>query len=86
MANNNQQLKLLTWNANDIKNKIFELYDLINNNIQIACINETFLKSNINLHSHPNYHCYRFDTEDRLQYSLIGTSTTLYSPQQILNC
>ena len=73
MANNNQQLKLLTWNANDIKNKIFELYDLINNNIQIACINETFLKSNINLHSHPNYHCYRFDREDRLKGGVAST-------------
>ena len=43
-----KQIKILTWNANGIKNKKIEFYDfLINNNIQIDCLNETFLKPNI---------------------------------------
>ena len=68
MAIANNKIKILTWNAHGISNKIIELYDyMTNQNIQVACINETFLKSHINLHCHPNYQCHRFDRTDRLK-------------------
>ena len=61
-----KQIKILTWNANGIKNKIIEFYDfLINNNIQIACVNETFLKPNITIHASAHYQFHRLDRPDR---------------------
>lgn len=61
-----QTLKMLYLNANDIQNKIHVIYAfMLEKNIDIACICETFLKSNIHLHSHPDFITYRFDREER---------------------
>jgi exonuclease III len=61
-----QYVKIINWNASGIRNKINEFYHyLITNHIDIACVCETFLKSNMQLEAHPNFTTYRFDREDR---------------------
>jgi hypothetical protein len=62
-----QFIKIINWNASGIiRNKINEFYHhLITNHIDIACVCETFLKSNMQVESHPNFTTYRFDREDR---------------------
>ena len=62
----NNKIKVVQWNANGIKDRIIEFYYfLTTNNIHIACICETFLKDNIQLHTHPNYRIERLDRNDR---------------------
>ena len=57
------ELSVVYWNANGIDTKIHELYTFLQDNfVDIAC--ETFLKSNSNLHSHPEFKVYRIDRED----------------------
>lgn len=59
-------LKLMYWNANSIRNKIIEFYDFLSSNdIHIACVSETHLKPEHNLHSHPDYLMYRLDRIER---------------------
>ena len=59
------ELSIVYWNANGIESKIHELYDfLLKNFIDIACINETFLKSHSTLNSHPEFKIYRHDRDD----------------------
>ena len=59
-------LKVLYWNADGVVNKIHQLYDfMIENFIDVACIQETFLKPNVILHAHPDFRCYRNDRLDR---------------------
>lgn len=63
MANN--AIKIIQWNANGIKDRIIEFYHfLTTNNIHIACICETFLKSDIHPHSHPEFAIERLDRND----------------------
>ncbi len=60
------KIKIIYWNANGISNKIYEFYNLlILHNIDLACVNETFLKPGKNLPNHPNYATYRMDRLDR---------------------
>ena len=59
----NDQIKLLSWNANSIKNKskLTEFVNFIHlNNYDIIGINETKLDSNYQLIL-PGYTCYRAD-------------------------
>ncbi|KAG5666355.1 hypothetical protein PVAND_014389 [Polypedilum vanderplanki] len=66
MNKTNSNLRILYWNTNGIKNKIYELYQYANSNyIHIICLNETFLKPNIKLPSDPNYKIYRLDRDDQ---------------------
>jgi len=56
-------LKVLFWNARSIRNKNIELFDyLVNNNIDICLICETWLKQNDKL-AHSLYKCIRRDRE-----------------------
>ena len=60
--NNLTNLKILEWNANSIRSKIFELYQFMSENkVHITCINETFLSPADILHSHHNFKIYRHD-------------------------
>ena len=62
----NDSIKITQWNANGIKERIIEFYYfLITNNIQIVCICETFLKSDIHPHTHPEFAIERLDRDDR---------------------
>ena len=62
----NNLLKIVQWNAIGIKERIIEFYSfLMSNNIQIACICETFLKDNIIPHSHPAFKIEKFNRRDR---------------------
>lgn len=57
----NRKLKILIWNSRGIRNKLIEFFDyLIRNDIDIALVNETWLKSDITM-NHPNFYCYRRD-------------------------
>ena len=54
------------WNARSIQNKIIELYEfLTEKDIHIACLSETHLKPNQNIHSHPDYSILRLDRTTR---------------------
>lgn len=60
----NNQLKLMIWNAQGIKNKIHEFfYFLQNNSIEISLVSETHLSSIVSC-SHPEYLTYRLDRDD----------------------
>ena len=62
----NSKLNLIYWNPNGILNKTHELYHhMITNYIDIACISETFLKTNSNPPSHPDFLFHRLDRTDR---------------------
>jgi hypothetical protein len=51
----------MTWNANSVVPKKLEFFDfLLTNEIDIALINETYLKTEMPF-SHPDYCCYRLD-------------------------
>lgn len=57
-----QSLKVFQWNANGIRNKIIEFYDFIlRNGADVVCLNETFLKPEIKLHSNPKFSIIRLD-------------------------
>lgn len=60
MINNPQKtLRFLQWNAFGIKNKVIELYDfMIKEQIDVSCIQETFLADGDIFHRHPNFHIY----------------------------
>jgi hypothetical protein len=60
------KLKIIYWNANSIRSKLTEFYTFLSDeNIDIACICETFLKSDQHINAHPDYITYRLDREDR---------------------
>ena len=62
MLNN---VNIITWNARGIKQKSIELFSfLINKNINICLVTETWLKTNISL-SHNSFKIYRNDRENR---------------------
>jgi hypothetical protein len=59
-------LNIIYWNADGIRRQINEFYDFLDENfIHVACVNETHLKTNLSLHSHPDYIIYRLDRTDR---------------------
>jgi exonuclease III len=65
-ARESSKLKVMTWNANSISPKKHEFFDfLLSNEIDIALINETFLKQGTPF-SHPEFKSYRLDREGRL--------------------
>lgn len=56
-------LSILHWNSQGIRNKKLEFFDfLINNNIKIACLNETKLNDQIKF-SHNLYNIFRIDKQ-----------------------
>lgn len=62
MISSAPNLRLMYWNSNSIKNKTVELYNhLTTNQIDIACLSETFLKPNDHILSHPDYIWHRLD-------------------------
>lgn len=62
MISSTNSLRIMYWNANSVRNKIYEFYHyLTTNNIHVACLSETFLKSEDRLPSHPFYVIYRLD-------------------------
>jgi endonuclease/exonuclease/phosphatase family metal-dependent hydrolase len=63
MDNHEEKINLMFWNARSICKKQIETHNyLIDNNIQIALISETWCKKTDNI-KFPNYHCYRLDRE-----------------------
>lgn len=65
-AHHNSIINVVYWNANGIQDKIIEFYEfLTENHIHIACLNETFLKPSMKLHSHPEFTTHRLDRTDR---------------------
>jgi hypothetical protein len=63
MAAHKPNLNVMTWSADSISPKKHEFfYFLLSNDIDIALINETFLKQAIPF-SHPDFRCYRLDRE-----------------------
>lgn len=61
-----QKINILHWNANGISNKIYEFYDIMEQNyIHVACLSETFLKPHIKLPSHPDFVTHRFDRTEK---------------------
>jgi exonuclease III len=59
-------LNIIYWNANSIRSKLTEFYTFLSDeNIDIKCISETFLKSDQRINAHPDYLKYRLDREDR---------------------
>jgi hypothetical protein len=60
----------MTWNADSISPKKHEIfYFLLSNDIDIALINETYLKQGTSF-SHPDFRCYRLDREGALDYNI----------------
>lgn len=60
-----KSLKLITYNARGIKGKIIEFYDyLIENNIDIAFVQESHLKTNDKLRNHSKFIVLRLDRDD----------------------
>lgn len=63
---NHQSINVLYWNANGIADKMLAFYAFLSTqNVDIACISETFLKPNSKTDSHPDYKIYRLDRIDR---------------------
>jgi exonuclease III len=63
MAAHKPNLNVMTWNADSISPKKHEFFDfLLINDIDIALINETFLKQGTPF-SHSDFRCYRLDRE-----------------------
>lgn len=59
-------MKFLYLNANGINNKIHAIYSfMLKEHVDVACICETFLKTHLLLHSHPDFVSYRHDRDDR---------------------
>lgn len=66
MDRNHQNINVLYWNANGITNKMLAFYDYLSKqNVDIACISETFLKPNSKIDSHKDYIMHRFDRVGR---------------------
>lgn len=60
----NMKINILNWNADSIQPKIHQLYTfLIENSIDVACLQETMLNPNFTAPSHPDYKIYRLDRE-----------------------
>lgn len=56
------EYRVIFWNARGVRNKYLELIDLIDTReIDIACINETFLDDNVNLPHASGYNIIRLD-------------------------
>lgn len=71
-GNNNNNctntLRILYWNANSLSEKVFELYEYMQTNqMDIACLSETFLKPIQNIHRHPHYVIYRLDRDEAIR-------------------
>ena len=65
MDSHKHSLNVIYWNSNGLKHKIHQLYAfMLQHHIGIACICETFLQSNIVLHSHPDFASYRKDRDN----------------------
>jgi hypothetical protein len=65
MATNFSKINVMLWNANSIVPKKHEFFDfLIENDIQIALLSETYLKPGIGLY-HSDFSCYRLDRVGR---------------------
>ena len=61
-----QSINVIYWNANGITDKMMAFYNFISEQgVDIACIQETFLKPNSKIDSHPDYMIHRFDRVDR---------------------
>lgn len=56
------EYKVMFWNARGVRNKLFELSNLIAyDDLDIICINETFLDDNVNIPTMPGYNIVRLD-------------------------
>lgn len=76
MISNLTFLRIMYWNADSMREKIFELYDyLTTKQIHIAFISETYLKPNLRVHSHPDYIMHRLD---RLQSTKGGVAILVH--------
>jgi len=63
---NQQSINVLYWNANGLADKMLAFLDYLSSqNVDVACISETFLKPQSKLDSHPDYIIHRFDRIDR---------------------
>lgn len=61
---NNIKVNIMFWNARSICKKQIETHNyLIDHDIQIALISETWCKKTVNI-KFPNFHCYRLDREE----------------------
>ncbi|KAG5669831.1 hypothetical protein PVAND_000124 [Polypedilum vanderplanki] len=59
-------IKVFQWNANGVKEKLFEIFQHLNKyNIHVACICETNLNYQSKLKSDPNYRIHRLDRQDQ---------------------
>lgn len=64
MSDGNLEFKVIHWNCNSIRNKKIEFFDfLLNNNIHVACLNETKLNNKIRF-SHNQFKVFRLDHRD----------------------
>lgn len=62
MSLGESEYKVMFWNARGVRNKLFELSNLIlTDDLDIIAVNETFLDQNITLPSLPGYNVVRFD-------------------------
>lgn len=62
MSLSESEYKVMFWNARGVRNKLFELSNLITeDNLDIICVNETFLDQGTNIPSLPGYNVVRFD-------------------------
>lgn len=67
MISSPHSLRIMYWNARSIRNKIVEFYHYVTtNDVQIACVSETWLKPNDHLLSHPDYDIYRLDRDSEV--------------------
>lgn len=56
------EYKVMFWNARGVRNKIFELTNLITyDDLDIICVNETFLDENAHIPAMPGYNIVRLD-------------------------
>lgn len=63
---NQQRINVLYWNANGLTDKMLPFLDfLCTQNVDVACISETFFKPNSKVDSHPDYIIHRLDRIDR---------------------
>ena len=66
MDTRSQSINVLYWNANGLADKMLAFYNFLSTqHVDIACIQETFLKPNSKIDSHPDYIMHRFDRVDR---------------------
>ena len=73
-ANNDRKLNVMFWNCQGIKGKIMDFYNLITcSNIDIVCLNETFLKPKDNIQVLHSDHLLRLDKIGKRLGGLIKT-------------